>query len=514
MHRRLRMLPGIGALAILMAAYRCIASDSQNSDPDQIALGKKTAGVICQSCHLFPEPALLDKETWVKRALPYMEPWVGRKKVEFRSGAEENNVRQAGVFPENRVVSDEEWAAINAYFQSAAPAEPPGPTNKPAAKSGSKLFRPHRLDTSGLVPATTLALIDTNRHAIYVGDAQERTLKLVTVEGKTLRAINLPSAPVDVLRVGAELWVPLVGRTFPSDEWAGQLRRLRETGGGWDSSIILSGLPRLAHASIADLNHDGKRELILSGFGYRTGKLMLWEQQPTSEYLETVISPLPGAIATHIEDLDGDGKSDILLLRGQAREGVYAYYNRGDHFEEKPVIEFPPSFGTCRWQVLDFNRDGKTDLLICNGDAGDYPSKPRAYHGLRLYFGQGGGRFKEVWSYPLNGAYGACVADFDGDGDLDIAAIAFFPDYKNYPQQSFVYFENKGNLQFEAKVFPFANEGRWLVMSAADLDGDGDIDIALGSFANGPKTIFIPDELDAAWRTNRVSVLFLENTTR
>src|SRR5690348_809833 len=103
MHRRFRTLPGVGALAILLAAYRCIASDAQNSDLDQIALGKKTAEVICQSCHLFPEPALLDKETWVKRALPYMEPWVGRKKVEFRSPAEENNVRQAGVFPENRV---------------------------------------------------------------------------------------------------------------------------------------------------------------------------------------------------------------------------------------------------------------------------------------------------------------------------------------------------------------------------------------------------------------------------
>src|SRR5205814_2062123 len=157
---------------------------------------------------------------------------------------------------------------------------------------------------------------------------------------------------------------------------------------------------------------------------------------------------------------------------------------------------------------------GKTDLLIANGDAGDYPCKPRAYHGLRLYLGEGNGRFKEVWSHPLNGAYGVRAADFDGDGDLDIVAISFFADYKNFPSESVVYFRNDGDLKFTPFTMPSSLEGRWLVMDAGDIDGDGDIDLVVGSFPRGPQTIFIPDEVGERWAGNRVSVMIFENTRK
>jgi hypothetical protein len=511
MHRWLRIVP---ALFVPVALVAAVEGSSTSASTEKIALGKKTAEVVCASCHIFPEPWLLDGESWVKRTLPYMEPWLGRKKAQIRTDSEKQRIREAGVFPENAVIDDTEWEALNAYYSANAPAMVVAATNKPAAKAGSQLFRARALQTSGGIPATTLVKIDTNAHAIYVGDALEHTLKLVNGKGEVLRALDLPSAPVDVLRQGTNLWVPLVGRTFPSDEWAGQIRRLRETEKSWESAIVLSNLPRLVHASIADLNADGRPELILCGFGNRVGKLMVWDQEEGSEYRETALSNFPGAIATQVEDFNGDGAPDILLLRGQAREGVFLYVNRGDHFEEKPVIEFPPAFGTARWQVLDFNGDGKTDLLICNGDIGDYATKPRAYHGLRLYLGDGKGGFRQVWSFPMNGCYGARVADFDNDGDLDIAAISFFPNYENYPGETFLWLENKGKMEFEPHSFTFANQGRWLVMDAGDLDGDGDIDIALGSFVNGPRTIPVPDEVVAVWKMNRASVLILENTTK
>jgi hypothetical protein len=443
-----------------------------------------------------------------------MKPWLGLTRIELHSSTESNRVHQAGVFPDNPVVTDEEWQALHAYYQSAGPAQPPAPTNKPAAKTNSKLFRPRPLKTSTNFPATTLVRFDTNSRAIYIGDANERTFKLVTPAGQVLRAITLPSAPIDALTIGTNLWVPLVGRTFPSDEWAAQLRRLTPRSNTWDAPIILSNLPRLSHASIADINADARPEIILSGFGHRVGKLTIWQQQRPPEYVEVILSPHPGALATHVEDLDGDRAPDILLLRGAAREGVFAFYNRGDHFDEKPIIQFPPTHGVSSWQILDFNRDGKTDLLISNGDIGDFQSKPRAYHGLRLYLGQGNSTFTEAWSFPMNGAYGMRAADFDNDGDLDIAAISFFPDFKNYPDESFLYLENKGSFNFIPYTFPFANQGRWLVMDAADIDADGDTDILLGNFVAGPRTIHIPDQISTAWRTNRANVLLLENTTR
>src|SRR5713101_2085527 len=52
--------------------------------------GHRLAQTYCQSCHLFPEPALLDKATWENGALPDMAPWLGlvKPKLERRRDGE------------------------------------------------------------------------------------------------------------------------------------------------------------------------------------------------------------------------------------------------------------------------------------------------------------------------------------------------------------------------------------------------------------------------------------------
>ncbi|MEO6814503.1 MAG: VCBS repeat-containing protein [Ginsengibacter sp.] len=98
----------------------------------------------------------------------------------------------------------------------------------------------------------------------------------------------------------------------------------------------------------------------------------------------------------------------------------------------------------------------------------------------------GNNHFKQKFFYPINGCYKAMARDFDGDGDLDIATISFFPDYRNQPLESFVYLKNNGNLNFQPYTFPQANMGRWITMDAGDIDGDGKIDIILGNLSIGP----------------------------
>ncbi len=77
----------------------------------------------------------------------------------------------------------------------------------------------------------------------------------------------------------------------------------------------------------------------------------------------------------------------------------------------------------------------------------------------------------------MNDAYNAVVEDFDQDGDRDIAAISFFPDFKNSPEESFVYLENDGFNHFSPSTFEKVNKGRWIVMDASDYDKDGDTDL-------------------------------------
>jgi FG-GAP-like repeat len=180
----------------------------------------------------------------------------------------------------------------------------------------------------------------------------------------------------------------------------------------------------------------------------------------------------------------------------------------------KRIIEFPPTYGCCRLELADFDSDGIPELIVVNGDKGDYPCGSRGYHGVRIFQRTGAEKFTERFFFPLYGAYGVKAADFDSDGDIDLALISFFPDYDRAPDEGFVYLRNDGNWRFQPFVMEHSDQGRWIVLDAGDIDGDGDIDIVLGSFVRGPRTIRIPLSIERQWETNRLSVLLLENTLR
>ena len=86
----------------------------------------------------------------------------------------------------------------------------------------------------------------------------------------------------------------------------------------------------------------------------------------------------------------------------------------------------------------------------------------------------------------MHGCFKAMAADFDGDGDLDIAAISFFADYEHHPDQGFIYLQNEGDFHFKPFTIAGTEKGRWLTMDTGDLDGDGKTDIVLGNFSIAP----------------------------
>jgi hypothetical protein len=163
-------------------------------------------------------------------------------------------------------------------------------------------------------------------------------------------------------------------------------------------------------------------------------------------------------------------------------------------------------------QLLDWNGDGELDLLYTAGDNADYPPLYKPYHGLRLFLNQGGGKaFEEAFFLPLNGAYGALPADFDADGDLDLAAISFFPDFAQQPEAAFVYYQNQGNDQFDAFTLPQTELGRWLIIRSADPDQDGDLDLLLGSLAF---EVIPAGNWVQRWQAQGIPFVVLENQLR
>ena len=114
-------------------------------------------------------------------------------------------------------------------------------------------------------------------------------------------------------------------------------------------------------------------------------------------------------------DFDNDGDID-LFVPGPGRAQLYRNNNDGTFTDvmnasRDLLKESDPSFGAA-WG--DVNCDGFLDLFVCHTKGS-----------TRLYLGNGKGQFTDISDRAgvrgLSPAYGASFADFDGDGDLDLA---------------------------------------------------------------------------------------------
>ncbi|HET9825569.1 MAG TPA: VCBS repeat-containing protein, partial [Chitinophagaceae bacterium] len=260
-----------------------------------------------------------------------------------------------------------------------------------------------------------------------------------------------------------------------------------------DTVALFDHLRRPVQITSADLNNDGKEDYIICEFGNLIGALSWMENMGDNKFARHILRATPGAIKVYVNDYNHDGAPDLWALFAQGDEGIFLFTNDGHgNFESKQLLRFPPVYGSSYFELDDFNHDGHPDILYTCGDNADFSAVLKPYHGVYIFLNDGSNNFNQKYFFPINGCYKAIARDYDGDGDLDIAAISFFADYEHQPEESFVYLENKGNshtgqggFNFEPHSFPGASQGRWLTMDADDIDGDGRIDLVLGNFSLG-----------------------------
>lgn len=460
-----------------------IPSLYQLSQMDLKLEGKQLAELYCANCHLKPEPELLKRQIWENHVLPDMRLRMGLVLEEDlgRTLPEEMDVPE-GIYSKIPFISRENWEKIKSYYLENSPENPTPQSARVAPEIGIPRFNVEIVGFDFPFP-NLITMVDVDSLGdIWLGHRYQRLFHL---SGKSeftiIDSIATPVAPVQIQFGNNGFELLSMGLMDPANDSLGTFQSYEKESETWKSNEIFKRLIRPVHISHGDLNSDEKVDYVISQFGNHVGKLSAFISTP-SGYEEVIVKALPGARKVELVDMDQDGDLDLIGLMTQAQEGVFLWENDGEgHFIEKPLIRFHPAFGGSDFQLLDFNQDGKLDIVVANGDNADLSQQLKYYHGVRIFLNQEG-QFNESWFYPMYGASGVVVDDFDQDGNLDLVAISFFPNEQDQEAEKLIYFENQGGLELKPFVLGEKLKSDFLIINKGDIDLDGDVDVLIGVF--------------------------------
>lgn len=291
-----------------------------------------------------------------------------------------------------------------------------------------------------------------------------------------------------------DLVVADLGSYLPADHDRGRVVLLQSHPevGTYQQIELATGLGRVADVRAADVDRDGKLDLVVAEFGWHeTGGIRLLRNisspSESPRFVSEVIDDRPGAIHVPVFDFNGDGRPDIAALVSQEYESVDVFLNTGKaRFARHNLWAAPDlTFGSTGIDLVDLNQDGNVDILYTNGDAFDN-SWVSPWHGVQWLENSGGGKFDHHRLTDMPGAYRALAADFDQDGDQDIIVTALLPleaqpsTLHGSPLASIVFLEQTEIGVFARHTLEW-NSPWYATLAIGDFDSDGDPDFAVGT---------------------------------
>ena len=498
-------LPGALAWRSSVAA-RPLRSTERQAPPKGVVASPAEVALQCGgACHPVPPPDILPKAAWRDELVRMML------------------IREGAPVPEgasNFIPVPREWLPVLRYYEANAPARLPDPEPWPAVSMKPLAFerRTHAApEGSGAIAVAHVRLLDLDgdkRLDIVASNMRAgAVLAGLARDGFAMRPIATlkhPAhiEPADLDRDGLEdLLVADLGSFLPAEHQQGSVWWLRRSKDGTYTPIVLAkGLARTADARVADFDGDQDLDVVVGVFGWRqTGNVTLLENR-TSTWQAPVFEPRvldsrTGAIHVPVVDLNKDGRPDFLTLFAQQHESVVAFINRGQGLAFSPQTLYAaphPNWGSSGIEPVDLDRDGDLDVLLTHGDTfDDFVLKP--YHGIQWLENRGTQPFTPHSLATLPGAQRAQAADLDGDGDLDIVASALIAGGEANPGlASLVWLEQTSPRVFERRTIEIGSPFH-ATLDVGDVDGDGDPDIAVGWFALDTG---IGSSVDI-WRTSR-----------
>ncbi len=276
----------------------------------------------------------------------------------------------------------------------------------------------------------------------------------------------------------------IIGTAFPEVFW---LEASDREGSSWNAHHIgylkeTDHINGQGYAS-AQIVRGGKQELLLTA-GDGIYYLEIPNRPERDQWPATLIAPSAYAEGIAAGDIDRDG--DIDVIGGYVSGGEKLVPGTGDIRWDNTTVAWweNPGDGSAKWtrhdigeatqadrfELGDINGDGRTDVIISEER---YPgTEPNAsLHWFEAPENPRDGRWVRhtiFTGYSLNNLD---VADLDRDGDPDIITN----EHKG-PAEKTLIFENNGGGHFIQHILGRGKEAH-LGAQAADLDGDGDLDI-------------------------------------
>ena len=165
-----------------------------------------------------------------------------------------------------------------------------------------------------------------------------------------------------------------------------------------------------------DLNSDGRKDLVISGFGSYSGDRVgryLWGSEDSTYVEASQATGLPKLGAPfHFQDIDQDQDVDVLIASSD-EAGLYLNVGRG-RFERKagPLTDFVQQ--RCPYlhvaMPADLDNDGDLDLAISN----------RRYGRQKVFENRGDGNFEVVLESRGWDADPLVLCDMNDDGRMDV----------------------------------------------------------------------------------------------
>src|SRR5436190_2538681 len=257
-----------------------------SKEAKEIKQGEKLAHTYCISCHSFPDPSLLDKNTWVSTVLPKMADFI---RVEgmydpYMTSQLEGNKNPTRQLPPPRI-SFSNWEKIVKWFHASAPEKPMERKEQLAAiKTSLKYFNTIPLYDLVSYPVTTLLKIDTLEGGFFLGDGSAEEVFVFNKNSQLIDSFFVPVGITDLNVRPGRIETISMGSLKPPDSRRGKLVSIIEKNKTKHYSVILDSLERPVNATYADLNQDGKEDIIISEFGFRTGYLNWYENKGNNKY--------------------------------------------------------------------------------------------------------------------------------------------------------------------------------------------------------------------------------------